>query len=41
MKRIIAVTVVAISIAAGAFAGGTSWKRWFGAVDASARTGTT
>ena len=41
MKRIIAVTVVAISIAAGAFAGGTSWKRWSGAVNASARTGTT
>ena len=37
MKRIIAVTAVAVSVAAGSFAGGTWWAHRSGAAGASAQ----
>ena len=40
MKRIIAVTAVAVSLAAGSFAGGTWWAHRSGAAHASAHAAT-
>ena len=40
MKRIIAVTAVAVSLAAGSFAGGTWWAHRSGAARASAHAAT-
>ena len=40
MKRIIAVTAVAVSLAAGAFAGGTWWAHRSGAAHTSAHPAT-
>ena len=40
MKRIIAVTAVAVSLGAGSFAGGTWWAHRSGAAHASARAAT-
>ena len=39
MKRIIAATAVAVSLAAGSFAGGTWWTHRAGATRASAHAG--
>ena len=39
MKRMIVVTALAVSLAAGAFAGGTWWAHRSGATHASARAG--
>ena len=40
MKRIIAITAVAVSLAAGSFAGGTWWAHRSGAARASAHAAT-